>query len=92
MRKDLDKISKGEGGIVKIGNENLAVYNEGGTYKAVAAKCTHLGCIVHWNNLEKSWDCPCHGSRFEINGKVIEGPALNDLELKKLTMEACRSG
>lgn len=49
-----------------------------------SAKCTHLGCTVTWNPLEQSFDCPCHGSRFFNNGKVINGPANNELEKKQI--------
>ncbi|HHX82496.1 MAG TPA: Rieske 2Fe-2S domain-containing protein [Pseudomonadaceae bacterium] len=45
----------------------------------VSAVCPHLGCIVHWNGIERSWDCPCHGSRFSIEGTVLEGPAQSNL-------------
>jgi Rieske Fe-S protein len=68
------------------GLTKLAVYRgEGGALHALSAVCTHLGCIVHWNSLERTWDCPCHGSRFSIDGAVLNGPAVAGLERKPLS-------
>lgn len=75
-----EEIENGEGTVIDENNEKVAVYkdNEGNTHK-MSAVCTHMGCIVGWNGEEKTWDCPCHGSRFDKNGKVIHGPAVKDL-------------
>jgi Rieske Fe-S protein len=54
-------------------------HDDGGVMHAHSAVCPHLGCIVAWNSVEKTWDCPCHGSRFDRYGKVINGPANKDL-------------
>ncbi|HEX2251089.1 MAG TPA: FAD-dependent oxidoreductase, partial [Gemmatimonadales bacterium] len=78
-----DEIRPGQGAIVRHGLKKLAVYrDESGALHRVSAVCTHLGCIVHWNSLERSWDCPCHGSRFGIEGKVLNGPALGELQVE----------
>lgn len=76
-----DEIKPGEGAVLRRGLKKIAVYrdDEGGIYERSAA-CVHLGCIVNWNSKEKSWDCPCHGSRYDAYGKVFEGPANRDLE------------
>jgi Rieske Fe-S protein len=80
---DVDQIPPGEGRIVSLDGERAAAYrSEEGALVAVSATCTHLGCVVSWNTAEKTWDCPCHGSRFDTNGKVIQGPAVKDLERK----------
>jgi glycine/D-amino acid oxidase-like deaminating enzyme/nitrite reductase/ring-hydroxylating ferredoxin subunit len=82
---DLEKLPAGWGEVVEWKGERIALYkDEGGKVSACSATCTHMGCIVHWNSAEKSWDCPCHGSRFNFDGKVIQGPANKDLEARNL--------
>ncbi len=78
------EIAPGSGAIVRRGIAKVAVYrDEDGTLHERSAVCPHLGGIVAWNHAEKSWDCPCHGSRFDGYGRVIAGPANSDLESKK---------
>jgi Rieske Fe-S protein len=63
-------------------DQKVAAYrDEEGIVHTVSAVCTHLGCLVNWNNAEKSWDCPCHGARFDCRGKILQGPAVTDLEI-----------
>jgi glycine/D-amino acid oxidase-like deaminating enzyme/nitrite reductase/ring-hydroxylating ferredoxin subunit len=78
----IDSLPLQQGAIIEENSDNpMAVYKDRtGKIAKFSAKCTHLGCTVAWNPLEKSFDCPCHGSRFFYNGKVINGPANNDLE------------
>lgn len=77
----LDNLKIGEGKIIsKDGHKVAACRNELGELKMHSAFCTHLACVVHWNNAEKTWDCPCHGSRFDTDGMVLEGPALHPLK------------
>ena len=77
---DLDEIPPGEGAIVRRGLAKHAVYHgEDGVFIERSAVCTHVGCIVHWNSFEKCWDCPCHGSQFQPDGTVINGPAITPL-------------
>ncbi|GAA4296988.1 FAD-dependent oxidoreductase [Nibribacter koreensis] len=74
-------IAPGTGKVVQRGVSKVAVYcDEDGKRTECSAVCTHLGCIVDWNHSEMSWDCPCHGSRFDPHGKVIAGPAVRDLD------------
>jgi Rieske Fe-S protein len=73
-------IAPGSGKIIRRGLKKIAAYkDEGGNVHELSAVCRHLGCIVDWNSLEKTWDCPCHGSRYDALGQVIMGPANNDL-------------
>lgn len=73
-------IERGDGKIMRVDGQRLAVYRDpAGALHAVSAVCTHMGCIVHFNRAEKTWDCPCHGSRFGTDGSVIEGPAMREL-------------
>lgn len=75
-----DEIKPGEGAIIRRGLHKVATYrDELGTLHERSAVCTHLGCIVRWNPNERTWDCPCHGSRFDGRGAVISGPASSDL-------------
>lgn len=79
------EIAAGDGAIVRDGVHVLAVHrDEGGGLHVLSAKCTHLGCVVHWNSAERSWDCPCHGSRFATDGQVLHGPAASPLEAATL--------
>lgn len=73
-------IRPGEGALLRSGLKKYAVYRDAeGALHARSAKCTHLGCIVQWNSTEKTWDCPCHGSRFSPYGSVLHGPAVSNL-------------
>jgi glycine/D-amino acid oxidase-like deaminating enzyme/nitrite reductase/ring-hydroxylating ferredoxin subunit len=79
--KDADELQAGEGGIIVTGLHKTAIYrDENRALHAFTAVCSHLGCIVQWNADEKSFDCPCHGSRFSCNGEVINGPATSNLK------------
>ncbi|HZS62489.1 MAG TPA: FAD-dependent oxidoreductase [Gemmatimonadaceae bacterium] len=74
-------IAKGEGAVIRRGITKIAAYrDEQGKMHECSAVCPHLFCIVDWNSTEKTWDCPCHGSRFDPYGKVINGPAVTHLE------------
>jgi len=76
----LKRLKPGTGKVVEIDGEKIAAYrDELGVIHAVSPVCTHAACIVNWNAEEKSWDCPCHGARYDINGNVLTGPATKNL-------------
>lgn len=76
-----DDLGHGEGGIVIVDGRRAAAYRDGdGTLHALQTTCTHLGCEVRFNPAERSWDCPCHGSRFAVDGSVLEGPAVHPMK------------
>ncbi len=84
--KNLHELPNGEGAIYGKGMKKIAVYkDEQGMVQSYNAICPHLGCVLQWNADEKSFDCPCHGSRFTKEGTVINGPAINSL--KKISIE-----
>ena len=74
------QVENGSGAIIRDGLSKIAVYrDEAGELHELSAVCRHLSCIVDWNSFEKTWDCPCHGSRYDALGHVIMGPANSDL-------------
>ncbi len=78
--QSLDRLQPGSGALVEHEGERVAAFRSAdGSVTMVSPVCTHLKCIVHWNAAEASWDCPCHGSRFGVDGRVLEGPALEPL-------------
>jgi glycine/D-amino acid oxidase-like deaminating enzyme/nitrite reductase/ring-hydroxylating ferredoxin subunit len=78
---DVSQIKRGEGAILRRGLSKFAVYrDDDGVLHERSAVCTHLGCIVQWNSTERTWDCPCHGSRFQTDGHAVNGPAIQALQ------------
>jgi nitrite reductase/ring-hydroxylating ferredoxin subunit len=81
----VDQIRRGEGRLVRSQGKMLAVFrDEAGALHSRSGVCTHLGCHVRWNGAARSWDCPCHGSRFDVDGAVLNGPATRPLPEAKL--------
>jgi glycine/D-amino acid oxidase-like deaminating enzyme/nitrite reductase/ring-hydroxylating ferredoxin subunit len=77
---EFETLEAGEGRVLKIDGHNVAAYRDDqGEVHAVSAVCTHMGCLVGWNGTDRTWDCPCHGSRFEPDGTVLHGPAVTPL-------------
>ncbi len=78
--RGFDALGPGEAAILKVDGKNVAGFrDESGGLHAVSAVCTHMGCLVGWNETDRTWDCPCHGSRFALDGEVIHGPAVSPL-------------
>jgi 3-phenylpropionate/trans-cinnamate dioxygenase ferredoxin reductase subunit len=78
-----DDLAPGEGRVLQVGDDKIAAYRDDERrLHSVSAICTHMGCVVEWNGDERTWDCPCHGSRFDYDGHVLRGPAKRDLEVK----------
>ncbi|MFA5933224.1 MAG: Rieske 2Fe-2S domain-containing protein [Microgenomates group bacterium] len=76
----MNDLKSNEGKVTSKDGQQIAVFKgETGKLHSVSAICTHMGCTVGWNNQDKTWDCPCHGSSFDKFGKVINGPAPTDL-------------
>src|SRR6266536_2975004 len=78
--RSVDDLAPGHGGVIDLEGEKLAVYkDEDGYLVALSPRCTHMGCTVDWNDADRTWDCPCHGSRYAVDGEVIQGPAAKAL-------------
>lgn len=79
--RTLKDLAPGQGGVVDVNGDKLAVYIDlDGTVHALSPRCAHMGCMVDWNDGDKSWDCPCHGSRYRFDGEVFHGPATRGLD------------
>lgn len=85
---DFTDILPGRGAIVEKDGKKIGAYRTAeGELQLVSAVCTHMKCIVNWNNAEKTWDCPCHASRFKTDGTVLEGPAYDPLDILRTGQE-----
>jgi Rieske Fe-S protein len=81
--RDAEDLAPGEGDIANLNGEKVAAYrDEDGRLHAVSHLCTHMYCQLNWNSGDRSWDCPCHGSRFSPDGEILHGPAVKPLEVK----------
>ena len=90
---DVEQIKPGDGAVLGTGRGKIAVYrDERGNIHQLSAVCPHLYGIVHWNDTEKTWDCPCHGSRFDPSGKVVNGPAIVGLSPAGSALKKTQSG
>lgn len=81
-REKLEHIERGQADIVEYNGEKVGVYiDKEGKAFFVSTRCRHLGCQLEWNGDELTWDCPCHGSRFDIEGNVVDNPSIRGLEI-----------
>jgi nucleotide-binding universal stress UspA family protein/nitrite reductase/ring-hydroxylating ferredoxin subunit len=79
--RTLDDLAPGHGGVVDVNGKKIAVYIEpDGNVHYLSPRCAHMGCTVDWNDGDKTWDCPCHGSRYRFDGTVVRGPATRGLD------------
>ena len=89
-KEDLSSIKNDNGGIIKIDGNSVGIYKDkSGNIYAINPTCTHLGCLLTWNNVDKTWDCPCHGSRFDYTGKNLYDPAFKDLKMYEVRSVKC---
>jgi len=85
------ELAEGDARILQVHGQKLAIHkDQSGSLHALSPVCTHMGCLVDWNRAQRTWDCPCHGSRFGVDGEVIQGPAKRPLERKDLASDAGR--
>lgn len=83
FHKNFSNIENDTGHVFEYNGEKVGVYKDNdGKIFAVKPICTHLGCLLSWNNLDKTWDCPCHGSKFDYMGHQLYNPAIKDLEVE----------
>jgi glycine/D-amino acid oxidase-like deaminating enzyme/nitrite reductase/ring-hydroxylating ferredoxin subunit len=84
-RDEIERLEPGGGTVARVGPRLYAVHrDDAGELHVLSARCTHLGCIVGWNDADRAWECPCHGSRFAGDGTVVQGPATADLPRRRL--------
>ena len=84
---NINDILPNTGKIISISGKKVAVFNNNGTPKGFSPVCPHVGCDIEWHATEKIWFCPCHGSRFDTEGALLRGPAMNGLEPIGLIVE-----
>lgn len=89
----VSRLARGEGKILDVQGQKTAVFRDDhGDVHAVAAKCTHMGCLLDFNGRDRTWDCACHGSRFGVDGDVLHGPAKRALDVRRISVEATPDG